>query len=115
MLSRTNIHARNITRLAQSRPVLQARAVSSTASTQPAGTTLRNVVYGTLLLGGAGLFTVYYLDARAGIHRYVITPALRRIVDAETGHKLAVRVLAAGLAPRDPITDDSLLWAEVSS
>jgi dihydroorotate dehydrogenase len=72
-------------------------------------------VYGTLLLVGAGAFGVYYMDSRGAIHRYVITPVLRRLFDAETGHRLAVRALAAGIAPRDPIADDEVLRTEVSS
>ncbi|KAH0836406.1 Dihydroorotate dehydrogenase-domain-containing protein [Lanmaoa asiatica] len=38
---------------------------------------------------------------------------LRYAFDAETGHKLAVKVLRSGLAPRDPIKDDESLRSEV--
>jgi len=61
----------------------------------------------------AGLFTAYYFDARSAIHRYVLTPVLRCAFDAETGHKLAVKVLRSGLAPRDLIKDEDSLRSQV--
>jgi dihydroorotate dehydrogenase len=91
---------------------LNVRFASTSIPSSSASTTVKSVVYGTAALAGAGLFSVYYLDSRSALHRYVVTPVLRRIVDAETGHRFAVRVLAAGLAPRDPIPDDELLRTE---
>ena len=61
-----------------------------------------------------GLFAVYYYDCRSAIHRYFFTPLLRYTVDAETGHRIAVRVLRSGLGPRDTQEDDQVLKAEVS-
>jgi dihydroorotate dehydrogenase len=60
-----------------------------------------------------GLIAVYYFDARSAIHRYLITPALRYAFDAETGHKIAVKVLGSGLGPKDPVPDDEKLQSEV--
>ena len=60
-----------------------------------------------------GLFAVYYFDARSAIHRYLLTPVLRYTLDAETGHKVAVKVLRSGLGPRDPVPDDEKLKSEV--
>ena len=60
-----------------------------------------------------GLFAVYYLDCRAALHKYIVTPVIRHALDPEAGHKLAVRVLSAGLAPRDPVSDDEVLKVEV--
>ncbi|TFY53669.1 hypothetical protein EVJ58_g9322 [Rhodofomes roseus] len=43
-------------------------------------------------------------------------PVLRTLLDAETSHKLALRVLGSGLAPRDTQKDDerlrTSLWGE---
>jgi dihydroorotate dehydrogenase len=65
-------------------------------------------------VSSAGLFAIYYLDARSAIHRYVFAPLLRYTLDAETSHKLAVQVLKSGLGPRDPLRDDARLKSEVS-
>jgi len=70
---------------------------------------LRTALYTTSFALGAGLFAVYYFDARSAIHRYILTPLLRYVVDAETGHKIAVKVLRSGLGPRDPLQDDNRL------
>lgn len=66
-------------------------------------------VYRTVFVLSAGLFAVYYFDARSALHRYIITPVLRYALDPETGHKVAVKVLRSGLGPRDPISDDERL------
>lgn len=92
-------------------PVFARRlATSSSPSSQ---SSIRTAVYATLFAASAGLFAVYYYDARSAIHRYVLTPALRHTFDAETGHKIAVKVLRSGLGPRDPVTDDERLRSEV--
>ena len=72
-------------------------------------------MYATLFAASAGLFAVYYYDARSAIHRYILTPALRHTFDAETGHKIAVKVLRSGLGPRDPVRDDEKLQYEVGN
>lgn len=74
---------------------------------------VRTAAYATLFTVSAGLFAVYYFDSRAAIHRYFLTPALRNTLDAETGHRLAVRCIGAGLSPKDKHEDGSLLKAEV--
>ena len=61
----------------------------------------------------AGVFTVYYFDARSALHRYFLTPLLRHTLDPETSHKVAVKVLGSGLAPRDPLPDEKRLRSEV--
>jgi dihydroorotate dehydrogenase len=63
----------------------------------------------------AGLCAVYYLDARSAIHQYLLTPLLRRAVDAETGHRFAVKVLQSGLGPCDPLSDDERLKSQAST
>jgi dihydroorotate dehydrogenase len=77
-------------------------------------TPIRSALYGTVFVLSTGLFAIYYLDVRSAIHRYVIPPLLRHTLDAETGHKVAVKVLKSGLGPRDPVQDDARLKSEVS-
>ncbi|KAF8225528.1 hypothetical protein L208DRAFT_1408350 [Tricholoma matsutake] len=80
---------------------------------------LQSGLYATAFLLSTGLFTVYYFDARSALHRYFLTPLLRHTLDAEIGHKVAVKVLKSGLGPRDPLPDDQRLefklWEQVLS
>lgn len=66
------------------------------------------------LVAGGTLFLVYYFDSRSAIHRYFFTPILRNVVDAETSHKLAIKILRSGWAPQDRGVDDERLALEVS-
>lgn len=104
------LHPRHALRL--SKPSTRHLFTKSTSTPRPA-TPLRTAAYTTAFLVSAGLFTVYYLDSRSALHRYVLTPLLRNTLDAETGHKLAVKVLKSGLAPRDVVADDGRLKCEV--
>jgi dihydroorotate dehydrogenase len=70
-------------------------------------------LYATAFLLSTGLFAVYYFDVRSALHRYFLTPLLRHTLDAETGHKVAVKVLKSGLGPRDPMPDDQRLEFKV--
>ncbi|KAJ7039796.1 hypothetical protein C8F04DRAFT_1254604 [Mycena alexandri] len=54
-----------------------------TRRASPALKPIRSTIYGTVFVLSAGLFTIYYLDARSGIHRYVFAPLLRHALDAE--------------------------------
>ncbi|KAG2358840.1 hypothetical protein BDR07DRAFT_1416474 [Suillus spraguei] len=90
-------------------PVFARRLTTAPSSSQ---SSVRTAVYATVFTASVGLFAVYYYDARSAIHRYVLTPVLRRTFDAETGHKIAVRVLRSGLGPRDPVQDDERLRSE---
>ncbi|KAL4244020.1 Dihydroorotate dehydrogenase (quinone), mitochondrial [Abortiporus biennis] len=84
---------------------------TSTTTTSPpvAISKAKTAIYGTLVVVSTGLFAVYYFDSRSSIHRYILTPVLRNVLDAETGHKVAVKVLRSGLGPRDQVKDDELL------
>ncbi|KAJ7077833.1 Dihydroorotate dehydrogenase-domain-containing protein [Mycena belliarum] len=82
-------------------------------STWTPRTPIRTGIYGAVFALSAGLFTIYYLDARSAIHRYVFAPLLRYTLDPETGHRLAVQVLKTGLGPRDPVIDDTRLKSEL--
>lgn len=88
-------------------------ARSLTTASSSSQSSARTAVYATVFAASVGLFAVYYYDARSAIHRYVLTPVLRRTFDAETGHKIAVKVLQSGLGPRDPVQDDERLRSEV--
>ncbi|KAF8920507.1 Dihydroorotate dehydrogenase-domain-containing protein [Mucidula mucida] len=79
----------------------------------PPPTPIRTGIYATVFTLSAGLFAVYYFDARSALHRYFLTPVLRYAVDAETGHQLAVKVLRSGLGPKDPLADDERLQTEL--
>lgn len=74
---------------------------------------VRTGLYTTAFVLSAGVFAVYYFDARSALHRYFLTPVLRQTLDAETGHKLAVKTLKSGFAPKDPVPDDSRLKCKV--
>ncbi|PCH44088.1 dihydroorotate dehydrogenase [Wolfiporia cocos MD-104 SS10] len=101
-------------KLSHSPPCLHAvrRHVSSSA-TPNAPPVLRRVVYASLLTVSAGLFAAYYFDSRSAVHRYVLTPVLRHLLDPETGHKVAVKVLASGLGPYDTQIDNGRLRSEL--
>ncbi|KAJ7043553.1 hypothetical protein C8F04DRAFT_1028445 [Mycena alexandri] len=90
-----------------------ARGLFTRAAPPPRSKPIRGAIYGTVFVLSAGLFTIYYLDARSGIHRYVFAPLLRHTLDAETGHRVAVQVLRRGLGPRDPVEDDVRLMSEL--
>lgn len=85
-----------------------------TSRNVPPPNPFRTGAFATLFLVSSGLFAVYYLDARSAIHRYFFTPLIRYGLDAETGHKVAVKVLRTGWGPRDPLPDDERLQVEVS-
>ncbi|SCZ87503.1 BZ3500_MvSof-1268-A1-R1_Chr2-2g04969 [Microbotryum saponariae] len=70
----------------------------------------------TLLLLGTGAFLVYAYDSRAGVHRWVVLPAVMALTknDPEQAHEWAVQFLSSGLAPVDCGEDDpALLSTEV--
>ncbi|KAL1743215.1 Dihydroorotate dehydrogenase-domain-containing protein [Schizophyllum fasciatum] len=91
-----------------------ARFSSSQAGPAPTSNALRTGAYATALALGAGLFGVYYFDARSSIHRYVVPPLVRALFDPETGHRLAVQGLRLGLGPTDREPDDARLAVEAS-
>ncbi|KAG8830025.1 hypothetical protein FRC17_005567 [Serendipita sp. 399] len=67
------------------------------------------------LMGGEYLKEpgIYYADSRAAIHRYIVPPLSRLLLDAEGGHKFALGVLKGGLGPRDQGLDDEILQVEL--
>ena len=89
------------------------RRNASTSSVRPINP-LRTAVYAGVFAVSTGLLAVYYFDSRSSIHRYVLTPLVRNLLDPEQGHKLAVMALRSGLAARDTQWDDKILECEVS-
>lgn len=78
-----------------SRPVLQASIIPKPLM----------VVAGTAgLTAGA----IYFFDARAGIHEYLICPLIRTLTDGETGHILGIELMKYGLTPRLTTHDQRL-------
>jgi dihydroorotate dehydrogenase len=96
------------------RGFIYSRGLFGSTNAAPSRSPILTGFYRTVFMLSAGLFAVYYFDARSAIHRYIITPMLRYALDAETGHKFAVKVLRSGLGPKDPIADDKKLESEVS-
>ncbi|KDN50839.1 hypothetical protein K437DRAFT_233471 [Tilletiaria anomala UBC 951] len=74
---------------------------------------LRSALTTTVLVVGGVFFAAYYVDSRSAIHRWVTIPFLKATTDPETAQKLAIRLCASGIAPRDLIEDDDVLKAEI--
>ncbi|PPR01689.1 hypothetical protein CVT24_001517 [Panaeolus cyanescens] len=90
------------------RPPQPTRTLFSRAQAAPPSA-VRATVYAATMALSATVFAVYYCDARSALHRYVVMPVARSLFDAETGHKLAVKLLKSGLGPRDPVSDTERL------
>ena len=88
-------------------------SASTSAYASRPTSTFRRAAYGSLFALTAAVGVVYYLDSRAAIHRHLITPFIRNVLDPESAHKLAVSVLENGLGPRDMIPDNERLETEV--
>jgi dihydroorotate dehydrogenase len=103
---------------ASARPLRSLHSAATTSRrTITSSTTSRNPVrtglYAAAFTVATGALAVYYFDSRSALHRYVLTPAIRNALDAETGQKIAVKVLRSGLGPKDPVADQEVLKAEV--
>lgn len=64
-----------------------------------------------MILGGGGLLFASYLTATGDEHFYaeLLMPALQRLLDPETAHRLAVRFTSLGLLPRTTFQDSDML------
>lgn len=76
------------------------------ADTRSLVTRSKNLFLGTAIAGALVLGYYYITDTRAGVHRWLVVPALRWIYDdAEEAHEVGTRVLKAlyefGLHPRE--------------
>lgn len=99
---------------ANARPPLRhfSRSLSTSPQASSSGS-VRRALYATAFAASAGLFAVYYLDARSALHEHIINPILRNTLDAETAHRFALKILRSGLAPKDPLADDDRLAVHV--
>lgn len=61
---------------------------------------LAQPVFAAAAAAAAAAGAFYVLDARAGVHEYVLCPLIRTFTDAESGHRLGIQLMKYGLAPR---------------
>uniref|UniRef100_A0A3Q2GS04 Dihydroorotate dehydrogenase (quinone), mitochondrial n=1 Tax=Equus caballus TaxID=9796 RepID=A0A3Q2GS04_HORSE len=68
-----------------------------------------------VILGGGGLLFASYLMATGDEHFYAehLMPALQRLLDPESAHRLAVRFTSLGLLPRASFEDSDMLEVRV--
>jgi dihydroorotate dehydrogenase len=101
-------------------PRLPARHASSTATTpaREAVSKTKNFMYGTAITLTLSFGYLYVTDTRAGIHEWLVTPALRRIYpDGEDAHHAGTTILKAlysfGVHPRERGSPDAAGVLEV--
>lgn len=92
-------------------PQVARRHASSSTASLP-----RRFLSTTLVLGVSGALVAYYYDSRSLLHEHVAMPIMR-LVDPETGHKAAIKLLSSGkvFRPRDLGEDTPELHTEVGS
>uniref|UniRef100_A0A8I3MWX2 Dihydroorotate dehydrogenase (quinone), mitochondrial n=3 Tax=Canis lupus TaxID=9612 RepID=A0A8I3MWX2_CANLF len=68
-----------------------------------------------VILGGGGLLFTSYLTAMGDEHFYAehLMPAMQRLLDPESAHRLAVRVTSLGLLPRATFQESDMLEVRV--
>ncbi|XP_045389132.1 dihydroorotate dehydrogenase (quinone), mitochondrial isoform X2 [Lemur catta] len=68
-----------------------------------------------VILGGGGLLFASYLTATGDEHFYAehLMPALQRLLDPESAHRLAVQFTSLGLLPRTSFKDSDMLEVRV--
>ncbi|PVI04440.1 FMN-linked oxidoreductase [Periconia macrospinosa] len=81
-------------------------ASEAATNARSAGTRTKNFLYGTALAFGLSFGYLYVTDTRAGIHEWLVVPALRQIYpDAEDAHHAGTAIVKAlysfGLHPRE--------------
>ncbi|CAI6337091.1 unnamed protein product [Periconia digitata] len=88
-------------------PARQASTASETATNaRSAGTRSKNFIYGSALTLALSFGYLYLTDARAGVHEWLVVPAMRQIYpDGEDAHHAGTAILRAlysfGLHPRE--------------
>lgn len=55
----------------------------------------------------------YASDTRAAIYKFILMPITRQVLDAESAHELAVKVIASGWIPSDKSSDDPCLHIDI--
>ncbi|XP_045842865.1 dihydroorotate dehydrogenase (quinone), mitochondrial [Meles meles] len=68
-----------------------------------------------VILGGGGLLFTSYLTAMGDEHFYAehLMPAMQRLLDPESAHRLAIRITSLGLLPRATFQDSDMLEVRV--
>ncbi|KAJ3167043.1 Dihydroorotate dehydrogenase (quinone), mitochondrial [Geranomyces variabilis] len=59
------------------------------------------------------MFALYASDTRAGVHRAIVMPVMRALLDAEEAHKLAIQLGRLGLVPQERVADDPVLQTKI--
>ncbi|XP_048966680.1 dihydroorotate dehydrogenase (quinone), mitochondrial isoform X2 [Canis lupus baileyi] len=77
--------------------------------------TCKRVQDAVVILGGGGLLFTSYLTAMGDEHFYAehLMPAMQRLLDPESAHRLAVRVTSLGLLPRATFQESDMLEVRV--
>jgi dihydroorotate dehydrogenase len=76
---------------------------------------ITNFVLGTGLVVGGLVGVSYGFDSRASILKYVFVPLMHWTMDAETAHKVGIKLLSAGISPWDTQEDDPSLEVKVNA
>ncbi|XP_060041202.1 dihydroorotate dehydrogenase (quinone), mitochondrial isoform X2 [Erinaceus europaeus] len=68
-----------------------------------------------IILGGGGFLFTSYLTATGDEHFYAhqLMPALQRLLDPESAHRLAVRCISLGLLPQTTFQDSDMLEVRI--
>lgn len=105
---------RSAARVGWRAPHTPARRLYSTPRETTPGR-IRQALGTTVFLTATAGFIVYSYDSRSAVHKHVIMPALRSLLDAEDSHVLAVKALAgpSWLRPVDNGTNGDELKAKV--
>ncbi|GAB1293635.1 Dihydroorotate dehydrogenase (quinone), mitochondrial [Apodemus speciosus] len=76
---------------------------------------MKRALDAAIILGGGGLLFTSYLTATGDDHFYAeyLMPALQRLLEPESAHRLAVRVTSLGLLPRVTFQDSEMLEVRV--
>lgn len=74
------------------RPVTPSHRYASTPSSTASSRLfpIRSGIYASVFVVSTGLFVSYYVDSRAAMHRYVIMPVLRTLLDAEASPRVDI-------------------------
>jgi len=101
---------RALPRTTAAQPSLSFRRHASTSQSLP-----RRFLGTSLLLGGTFAAVAYYYDSRSLVHEHVVMPIVR-LVDPESGHKIAIRALGLPwwARPKDLGVDGKELETAVS-
>jgi len=92
------------------------RTYTSLSNGSPSSSRLRDALRAGIYAAGALATVAYVYDSRSAVHEHVAMPVLRTLTDAETSHKLAVKLLGmtSWVRPKDRGSDAESIQTEVS-